>query len=132
MVVTGDLPPFIPPPPGPWVPPTQPHRHPVLAQLGGVLAFALATSLAAAAALFLILGLATSCGQPIDDGRTLLLKAGLGAVGALWAAVPAIVAHLSRRIHVGLMVPWVVVAVLAGLVTLVAVAQAEASPVFCF
>ncbi len=114
------------------MPPTLPHRHPVLAQLGGVLAFALATVLAGAATLFLALGLATSCGQPIDDGRTLQLKAGLGAVGALWTAVPAIVAHLSRRIHVGLMVPWVAVAVLAGFVTLMAVAQAEASPVFCF
>lgn len=109
-----------------------PHHHPVLAQLGGVLAFAVATFLAAAAALFLTLGLATRCGDPIDGGRTLLLKASLGAVGALWTAVPAIVAYLSRRIHVGLMVPWAAVAVLAGFVTLAAVAQAEASPVFCF
>ena len=104
----------------------------MLVQLVAVLVFAAATFLAFVAALFLTLGLATSCGQPIDSGRTLLLKAGLAAVGALWAAVPALVAHLSRRIHPGLTVPWAVLAAGAAVVTLLAVIQAEASPVFCF
>lgn len=104
----------------------------MLAQLGAVLLFAATTFLALLAALFLTLGLSSSCGQPIDGDKTLLLKAGLGVVGLLWAAVPAFVAHLSRRIHVGVAVAWVLVAAAALFVTLAAVIQAEATPVFCF
>lgn len=130
--MTGDLPPFTTPPPGPYVPAARPVRHPVLGQVFAVLAFAGATFLAFLAALFLTLGLASSCTEPVDGGRTLLLKAGLGVVGLLWAAVPALIAHLSRPVHVGLTVPWLVLAAGATLLTLAAVVQAEATPVFCF
>lgn len=130
--MTGDLPPFITPPPGPYVPAARPAKHPVLAQVLAVVVFAGATFLGFLAALFLALGLASNCSEPVDGGRTLLLKAGLGVVGLLWAAVPAFIAHLSRRVHVGVAVPWLLVATGAVLVTLAAVIQAEAIPVFCF
>lgn len=132
MPVTGDLPPFILPPPQPHAPAGAAPPYRVLAQLGAVLLFAAATFLAFIGAVFLALGLASSCGQPIDGHKTLLLKAGLGAVGTLWAAVPALVARLSRRVHPGLAVAWMLVAAAAAFVTLAAVVQAEASPVFCF
>lgn len=130
--MASDLPPFTLVPPGADAPAGQPRRHPVLAQLGAVLAFTLATLVAFVAVLYLSFVLASSCGEPVDRGATLLLKAGVGVVGVLWTAVAALIARLSRPVHAALNVAWLVVAALATLVTLAMVGMAQASPLLCF
>ncbi len=130
--MTGDVPPFTLCPPAPSTPTGRTLRHPVLAQVGAVVVFAGATFLALVAAVFLAVGLASSCGSPIDGDKTLLLKAGLSVVGALWVAVPGLIAHLSRRLHGGLAAAWAAVAAAAALFTMLVVVEAEASPFICF
>lgn len=104
----------------------------VLAQLGAVVGFGLATGAAFLAALLLALVVAPDCRDTTTATDTLALKAGLAAIGAAWVAVPAMIGLLTRRRLRWLGVAWLAAAAGAATLALVIVVQAVATPVFCF